>query len=129
MEADVLIGDANSFQITVEGVWQHQIFLKSGQNVLMEMKNGWRELLITDLTDHPESDYFLRYKTICGSVFELVNQNNNVLITAAGAFKWKTFQYDYTIETSGDFDTLRNQHELLAFFLFGIHYYISKSYM
>lgn len=74
MEAELCMGDIN-WKVIPVGFWQNVIQLKNNENTVMDLKSGWKELIITVYSENSKLLYFLNYKTICGSVFELLDQN------------------------------------------------------
>ena len=124
-QAEILMNNGKQFLLEPKGFWDSKIELKEGTNTILDFKMGWKGIVIRTFFNKKEETYLLSLKGILRSKFILFDTDKRELMAAETDFKWNNLNYDYNIETSSDFEKLKNKELLLLTILHCINYYIT----
>lgn len=124
-EADILMPDGKRFQLRPKGFWDSKVELTDGSKTLLEIKMGWKGIVIKTYFDQQEKHYLLKLKGLLGDKFILIDDSNQELMRAKTDFKWRTLNYEYSIETTESFDHLGYRNLLLLALLHSMNYYMT----
>jgi hypothetical protein len=124
-KANIQMPDGNKFQLEPKGFWESKIELKDATKTLLEFKMGWNGIIIKTFFNTTEESYLFKLKGLLGSEFILINTEKKELLVVECDFKWNKLDYDYTIETTQEFDNFTNKDLLLLTILHCINYYIT----
>ncbi|MBU1822220.1 MAG: hypothetical protein KKG00_12025 [Bacteroidetes bacterium] len=123
--AEVQLADHSTYQLEPKGFWDSKIELKRADAVLLEFKMGWKGILIKANFNGNEKNYLLKLKGLLSSKFILIDSEENEVLTADTEFKWNKFNFDYTMETSTEFDTMENKELMLLTIVHCMNYYLT----
>lgn len=123
--AEILMSDGTKYQLEPTGFWDSKIELKKDTKTVLEFKMSWKGIVIRTFFDNDEATYLLTLNGLLSSKFVLIDTDKRELMAAETDFKWNKFNYDYTIETSSEFDKLDNKELLLLTILHCINYYMT----
>ena len=124
-KAEIQLADHSIYQLEPKGVWDQKIELKKEETTLLEFKMGWKGILIKTDFDGVEKNYLLKLKGLLSSKFILVDSEENELLAVDTDFKWSKLNFDYAIETSTEFDSMKNKELMLLTILHCINYYLT----
>ncbi|WP_240625461.1 hypothetical protein [Spirosoma pollinicola] len=123
--AKILMTNGKEYQLEPRGFWESTIELKEGEAILLEFKMGWKGIVIKTYFDNEEKHFLLKLKGLLSNKFVLLDDNNEELMVAETDFKWSKLNFDYTIETTQNFDNFTNEKLLLLSVLHCINYYMT----
>ena len=123
-DAEIILADGSIHQLEPKGFWNSTIELKNKFKTLLVFEMGWNGIIIKTFFKNEEG-YLLKLNGLLGSKFVLIDTNKNELLVAKTDFKWNKFNYDYTFETSKDFDKLENKTLIILTIIHCINYYLS----
>ena len=86
---------------------------------------GWKGIVIKTNFNENEKNYLLKLKGLLSNKFILVDAEENEILAVDTDFKWNKFNFDYTIETSTEFDTMKNKELMLLTILHCVNYYLT----
>ena len=122
--AQILMNDGSTYQLEPKGFWDSTIELKKEDRVLLEFKMGWKGIVIKTFFDNKEANFLLKLNGLLSSKFVLIDTDRRELVGAETNFKWTKLNFDYTIETSHEFDAFENKELLILTLLHCINYYM-----
>ena len=123
--AEILMNNGKEYQLEPKGFWDSTIELKEGEATLLEFKMGWKGIIIKTYFDNEEKHFLLKLKGLLSNKFVLLDDKNEELMVAETDFKWSKLNFDYTIETTQNFDNFTNEKLLLLTVLHCINYYMT----
>ena len=123
--AKIQLTDGSNYQLESKGFWDSKIELKDDSKVLLDFKMGWDGIIIRAFFETSETTYLLKLKGLLNGKFVLIDTDKRELLASEADFKWKTFNYDYNIETAEEFDSLSNKELLILTTLHCINYYMA----
>lgn len=85
---------------------------------------GWKGILIKTFFNNKENEFLLKLNSLLSNKFVLLDVKNTELLVVDTNLKWKSFTYDYTIETASTFDSFENKELLLLTIIHCVNYYI-----
>ena len=85
---------------------------------------GWNGIVIKTYFNGNEKSYLLKTKNLLSSKFVLIDAVENELLVVDTDFKWKKLSFDYTIDTSMEFESAANKEIMLLTILHCINYYL-----
>lgn len=121
-EADILLPDGKRFQLRPKGFWDSKVELMDGSIILFEIKMGWKGIVIKTYFDQQEKHFLLKLRGLLGDKFILIDDSNRELMKAKTDFKWRTLNYEYSIEAIESFDRLGYRSLLLLAMLHSMNY-------
>ena len=124
-KAKILLADNSDYQLEPKGFWDSKIELKKEEKTLLTFRMGWKGIIIKTNFQDQEITYLLKLKGLLSSKFVLVDTDEKELLAVSTDFKWKKLNFDYTIETSNEFDHFKNRELFLLTILHCINYYIT----
>lgn len=127
-EAEIVLTNGQQYQLESKGFWDSKIELKQGDEVLLDIKMGWKGIVIKNYFDKKEKHFLLKQKGLLGNKFVLIDENEEPFMVAESNFKWNKLNFDYQIETNRSFDFFTdndNKNLLLLTVLHCINYYIT----
>lgn len=124
-EADILMADGSKFQLRPKGFWDSKVELTDESTTLLEIKMGWKGIVIKTYFDRQEKHYLLKLKGLLGDKFILIDDKNQEFMRTESDFKWKTLNYEYSIETTESFDRLGYRNLLLLALVHSMNYYMT----
>lgn len=124
-DANIQLSNGSKYQLVSTGIWDSKIELRDDTKTLLEFKMGWDGIIIKTLFKTNETNYLLKLKGILNGKFVLIDADKMELLAAEANFKWRTFNYDYKIETVDEFDTLDEKELLILTTLHCINYYMA----
>ena len=74
---------------------------------------GWNGIIIKTFFNTTEESYLFKLKGLLSSEFILINTEKKELLVVECDFKWNKLDYDYTIETTQEFDNFTNKNLLV----------------
>ncbi|MFN8349180.1 MAG: hypothetical protein U0X91_29540 [Spirosomataceae bacterium] len=123
--AEIIMADGAKFTLEPKGFWESKIELKDDSKTLLEFKMGWKGIIIKTLFNDREENFLLKLKGLLSNKFILIDTDNIELMVAETDFKWSKFNFDYTIETTPNFDNFDRNELLLMAILHCINYYLT----
>ncbi len=124
-KAEIKLADNSIYQLEPKGFWDSKIELKKAEKTLLEFKMGWKGIVIKTNFNENEKNYLLKLKGLLSNKFILVDAEENEILVVDNDFKWNKFNFDYTIETSTEFDTMENKELMLLTILHCVNYYLT----
>ena len=124
-DAEIQLADHSTYQFEPTGFWESKIELKKAENVLLGFRMGWHGIVVKTNFNGNEQNYLLKTKSLLSSKFILVDAAENELLVVDTDFKWSKFNFDYTIDTSTEFDRTENKGIMLLTILHCINYYLT----
>ena len=124
-KAEIQLADNSIYQLEPKGFWDSKIELKKAEKTLLEFKMGWKGIVIKTNFNENEKNYLLKLKGLLSNKFILVDAEENEILAVDTDFKWNKFNFDYTIETSTEFDTMENKELMLLTILHCVNYYLT----
>ncbi len=124
-EAEIILFDGATYQLEPVGFWNTTIELKDDTQTLLEFTMGWKGIIIKTFFDSKEDTFLLALSGLLSSKFVLIDTNKTELMAAETAFKWSKLSFDYTIETTQQFDNFNNKALLLLTIVHCINYYMT----
>nr|WP_293836644.1 hypothetical protein [uncultured Arsenicibacter sp.] len=126
-KAHILMHDGTTYYLEPKGFWDSTIQLKHSNQVLAEFSMGWKGIIINTFFNNREDRFLLQLKGLLSSKFMLVNTDNVTVLAAETDFKWSKLTFDYSIETSPEFDGFDDKELLVLTVLHCINYYITMA--
>ncbi|TXK36664.1 hypothetical protein FVR03_17165 [Pontibacter qinzhouensis] len=124
-KAEVVLADNSHYQLEPKGVWDSVIELQKDGKTLLEFEMGWKGIVIKTLFKGVEKKYLLKLTGILSSKFVLIDTDEKMLLAVDADFKWTSFNFDFQIETTSEFEEFENKELLLLTTLHCINYYIT----
>ncbi|MDP3680212.1 MAG: hypothetical protein Q8R22_05195 [Flavobacterium sp.] len=124
-KAEIQLADNSIYQLEPKGFWDSKIELKKAEKTLLEFKMGWKGIVIKTNFNENEKNYLLKLKGLLSNKFILIDAEENEILAVDTDFKWNKFNFDYTIETSTEFDTMENKELMLLTILHCVNYYLT----
>lgn len=124
-KAEILLADNSHYRLEPKGFWDSKIELQKDGKKLLEFEMGWKGIVIKTLFNSIERKYLLKLTGLLSSKFVLINTDEETLLAVHADFKWTSFNFDYRIETSNEFDHFEDKEILLLTILHCINYYIT----
>jgi protease II len=124
-KAEIKLADNSIYQLEPKGFWDSKIELKKAEKTLLEFKMGWKGIVIKTNFNENEKNYLLKLKGLLSNKFILIDAEENEILAVDTDFKWNKFNFDYTIETSTEFDTMENKELMLLTILHCVNYYLT----
>ncbi len=124
-KAEIQLADYSTYQLEPKGFWDQKIELKREYETLLEFNMGWKGILIKTNFNGSEKSYLLKLKGLLSSKFILIDSEENEILAAETTFKWGKLNFDYTIETTTEFDSMKNKDLMLLTILHCINYYLT----
>jgi hypothetical protein len=122
-KADMLLADNSLYQLVPKGLWDSKIELKQGEKTILYFEMGWKGIVIHFIES--DKNYLLRLKGLLSSKFLLMDTDEKELLAVETDFNWRKLTFDFTIETSNEFDNLENKEVLLLTVLHCVNYYMA----
>lgn len=125
-DAVIKIGNNSTFRVEPKGFWGTTIELKDGNNVLLKFKMNWNgEIVLQTFFSNSEKDYVFKHRGIFKESFILTDQQGVELLVMKPHLQWSKMNYEYTITSSGAFETLSHKEIILMTSLHCANYYVS----
>ena len=124
-DAEIILSDGATYRLEPVGFWNSKIELKDDTQTLLAFEMGWKGIIIKTFFDNQENAFLLTLKGLLSSKFILIDTDKRELMAAETDFKWNKLNFDYTIETTQDFDNFKNKELLLLTVLHCINYYMT----
>lgn len=123
--AEIHLPNLTQYSLEPKGIWDSKIILKQDEKVLLDFKMNWKGIAIRTFFNEEEKHYLLRSKSMWKSQYELINSDKKELLTIDVDFKWNKLNYDYTFNTTEEFDKLKHKKLILLTLIHCINYYLS----
>ncbi len=123
--AEIVMPDGTKYQLKPSGFWDSKIELKNDTETLLEFKMSWKGIMIKTFFENENATYLLKLSGLFNNKFVLIDTDKNELMVAETDFKWSKLNWDYTIETTNQFDNISNKELLLLTILHCINYYMT----
>ncbi|ALD20459.1 hypothetical protein [Hymenobacter sp. DG25A] len=123
-EAEVTLADNSSFQIKPKGVWGTTIEFKDQQKVLLDFKMHWNGTIVIKSKFNGKA-FLFKQKSMLKNTFVLIDKNEQELLAVQPAFKWSSFNYDYTLSATEEFEALEMKAFLLLTTVHCANYYMT----
>lgn len=123
--AEIQLADNSTYQFEPTGFWNSKIELKKAEEVLLGFEMGWYGIILKTKFSGNTQNYLLKTKGLLSSKFVLVDEAENELLVAETDFVWSKLRFDYTIDTSMEFDRTENKEIMLLTILHCINYYLT----
>ena len=124
-KAEIQLADKSTYQFEPTGFWESKIELREAEKLLLSFKMGWHGIVLNTNFNGNTRNYLLKTKSLLSSKFVLVDEAENELLTAETDFVWSKFRFDYTIDTSTEFDHTEDKEIMLLTILHCINYYLT----
>lgn len=124
-KAEILLADNSHYRLEPKGFWDLKIELQKDGKTLLEFEMGWKGIIIKTLFEAIEKKYLLKLTGLLSSKFVLIDTDERTLLAVDANFRWTSFNFDFWIETSDEFDSFENKELLLLTTLHCINYYIA----
>ncbi|WP_020606533.1 hypothetical protein [Spirosoma spitsbergense] len=124
-DAEIQLADNSTYQFEPTGFWESKIELKKAENVLLGFRMGWNGIVIRTNFNGNEHNYLLKTKSLLSSKFILIDAAESELLVVDTDFVWSKLRFDYTIDTSTEFDRTENKEIMMLTILHCINYYLT----
>ncbi len=124
-KAEILLADNSVYHLEPKGFWDSKVELKKGDMTLLEFKMGWKGIVINTSFGGIEKNYLLKLKGLLNSKYVLIDAEANEILAVDTNFKWSKLNFDYTIETSKEFDMMENRELMVLTILHCVNYYLT----
>ncbi|WP_373331029.1 hypothetical protein [Salmonirosea aquatica] len=124
-KAEIQLADYSTYQLEPKGFWDQKIELRREEETLLEFKMGWKGIVIETNFNGREKNYLLKLKGLLSSRFILIDSEENEVLAVDTDFKWSKLNFEYNIETTIEFDTVKNKDLMLLTILHCINYYLT----
>lgn len=123
-KATITLADNATFQLGPKGVWGTTIELKDQQTVLLNFKMNWSgTIIIKSKFNHKV--FLFKQKSMLKNTFVLLDKEEQELLVVQPTFKWSSFNHDYTLATTEEFEALDQKALLLLTTIHCANYYMS----
>lgn len=123
--ANIQLKDGKEYQLRPKGFWNSIIELKDLDKTLLDFRMGWKGIVIKTYFGPTEESYLLSQKGLLSNKFSLIDQDQNEVLVSKSILKWKSLNYDYSFETSSQFETIPHKEALLLTVVHCINYYLT----
>ncbi|WP_303311821.1 hypothetical protein [Hymenobacter sp. BT730] len=124
LKAVLKLTDNSTFQIEPRGVWGTTIELKDQQTVLLNFKMHWNGTIVIKSKFNRKA-FLFKQKSMLKNTFVLQDKDEQELLVVQPAFKWSSFNYDYTLSTTEEFEVLEMKAFLLLTAVHCANYYMT----
>lgn len=125
-KAEITLADFMKYQLIPKGVWESEIELQKEGVCLLTFKMGWKGIIIKTDFDGSKKEYLLKLKGLFSSRYLLLDIEDNELMSIDVTFKWQKFNFDYTVETSNDFEKFHNKELFILAVAHCINYHTTN---
>jgi len=127
-KAEVKMADASAYRFEPKGFWGSTIELKDRFRTVLYFKQNWKgKIIINALFENFNRQFILKQKGVFKSGYVLSDINDRVFIDVTADFKWKKFNYDYTLSVNPELDKLEYKYILLLTAVYCINYYLRRN--
>lgn len=123
-KAVLTLADGAAFQIEPKGFWGTTIEVKDEQAVLLNFKMNWggNILIKSKLTSRA---FLFKQKSLLKSTFVLLDKEERELLLVQPSFKWSSFNHDYSLTSTPEFEMLDSKALLLLTTIHCANYYMT----
>lgn len=125
-DATLSLPDQEPYQIKPKGFWGTTIELLQHDQVLLRFKMGWNGNIILHTAFHgQEQDFVFKQQGFFKHRYVLTDAQEQELLVVQPDFKWKKFNYEYTITSADAFESLATKNLLVLVAVYCANYYIT----
>jgi hypothetical protein len=125
-ESTIVLANKELFHIKPKGLWGTTIELKQAAVTLLHFTMDWKgNIIISTIFQNQPRDFVFKQKGILRNEYVLTDSEHQELLVLQPDFKWKEFDYDYTIQTTDAFEDLPSKELLLLVIVHCTNYYIA----
>ncbi|MEI7594714.1 MAG: hypothetical protein WCK02_03125 [Bacteroidota bacterium] len=127
-KSDITLFNNSKFNIESNDIFGSRMDVKENERLLFCIETDWNNNIIIHASfDEINQEYIFKKFSILNNIYVLLNSDELELLVLRPDFKWKSFNYDYNIVSTENFERLKYKDLMLLTIIHCANYNMSMA--